>query len=1700
MLIFGLIFISIFKQFILPLLCLNSSRQIYSNSDVHTLETEVVAHLRDKVSEKFYTPACTPIDCVTQTLYYSLVTVDSDYSTPSVQLNTEFEDSKPETDPSNVDKELEEQDLLSRSFELIRAKSSSAEKRRTSFGHVRCKRVTSRAMSKTDEKTARPGPVYTSGVSSREHTTSDTSGVDVNESSTSSLTEPEIWDSTEHEDDEDCFDEKTLAGNDPPGPGDPLLLDPPTSQKPLDSNTLKFAPDTLKSAPGHYFPPSSVIPGVNEPASLSSTASSNFFIDASSLLDENECLLPKKDEVKGAFVGITNGDVGTFSTNGNPAFQIPGTHYFPPPSLVDGRDEPTSLTCYLEDPGSSQLADLKLGDTSQSNAVKEVRSEELTKLNGLGESHLSLTESTKSGKITSDNLNDTQFRQGETPNDPISPAKDVTMASKSIVEDKVLTLEDKDVEHVRNNPHVAEKEMELCKNKLDTDTKKAKTTKNNLNIPEKDVNIAEKDLGFRGNDDVCKTAVAPPVAARRTRVPTLYETVNHMLENVKPVNGNEFETFIIHEGIVGENGNLHRNVSVKTNSPLPSTAKPLPGISDASPTSPELCISSPSKTVVDEPSIFKERGENLNFNNIGTSVSVANDTKCLGSSVSNVVSEVTSPSRPINKVLNETKVVSSSHEKDTMYGLGDVLNRDKIEEIPTKVFNKTSDEFSTKLANDTHIIQDSSLGDPTLKTLQDASPSVTKVLETVAPVNVRNIPESGALTSLHDCSDIQSSSALDAPNNLNNTVKSETFGIANSANDPEFQTFVIDTSNFTRSVEDNTSSTPGLAMQQGEEPKTFIIDGNTTFNTNNVSVHSGDGNTSFNSNTAVHSADRNITSDTNTTFVHIGDGNTSFNTSATSKSKSDDRVTDANRTFDLVSEICKKKTSSRETLDLINETADLNATTNFDATEDINAATEFNAISTLNSSGDPFETRHLVPSYEKRGLTSNLRFDLIQDTVVSNGTGNLVVSAENTSQHVAQTSGTCGDNRNTVDNSNTKSTVDNRNGGNEASHELHVKVMTNENFGNGTNTTNEAQSDSQSTSGNFLGMTSEAQIRLDQTFAIGDKANETERTILSNGPESGTRSHNSSDLGTYQRLEQSNLNLGEPSVLSRSSELKLVKENFNEQLHQTMTISPNQSPIPETRVGLSNPTLVPGSRSPVPGSRSPLPGSRSPIPGNRSPVPEARAVHQTPVPAMRTSINSSVLLDSTPTLEPLKPVCTTTNPFHPLNPFIDYSHQASIISADSIEVQHAQDAISQHFYPNVSITTETTHRNVQTASCQSQLTQQVMGYSNDAAHSSEMQISRSFSSNPSVNQINTSFSSTNPFLNDIQNDVLTNGESTFVIPATEALVKPGAGLSEVNQILAGQNQFREVYSYQHPVEEAHLQQQNGWTHSNPTATTDSQVIFRRDVKKSKDSTNAKLYIQHSTPLSASVDNLLDMNYTPIKQDDVDGNFDLNVTQIKRLSCKLNDENLSKANEQLHLLLAGDTSAPSGKYSNYTDSLQNETNSHTLKPDNAALDVILSRGQNHHCEDFHSPDSLNADDEIRAQANIDEDNRSKNSSDIDCVPIVSGGSVLLDNEASPRRGSTSWTVAFNGGMSRSTNQSGTVDFANGTLSKSSSSLVKHGDSFSHNSKSCGFYIDLNEPSLVEVEKRAKSSTREGGEKKMFNMFIDISNSDSSDKER
>ncbi|KAI5729593.1 hypothetical protein M8J76_004347 [Diaphorina citri] len=304
------------------------------------------------------------------------------------------------------------------------------------------------------------------------------------------------------------------------------------------------------------------------------------------------------------------------------------------------------------------------------------------------------------------------------------------------------------------------------------------------------------------------------------------------------------------------------------------------------------------------------------------------------------------------------------------------------------------------------------------------------------------------------------------------------------------------------------------------------------------------------------------------------------------------------------------------------------------------------------------------------------------------------------------------------------------------------------------------------------------------------------------------------------------------------------------------------------------------------------------------------------------------------TTNPSIPV-NTTNPFLNLNPFIDYSEENSMMSADSMEAQH----VRLHFYTRVN-TAE---------------------------------------SNTVVN--NMSFSSTNPFLNDIEKDAQSS-DSTFVISTTQTNLQRA-----------------------------------------------SEVVY-------------------STPLSASVDNLFEMNCTPIKSEETN-TFDLNATQIKRLSCKLNDENLSKANEQLNLLLSD--SPPT----------QNES---TLCPN-----VILS--QRSTGDSFHSPDSLNADDEIKMHHNnIDEDNRSKNSSDIDCIPIVSGGT----------RQSTSWTLAFNE-----------------QTSKSSSSLIKHADSFSHNSKSCGFYIDLNEPAPRDDVKPKPSGD---AEKKIFNMFIDISNSDSSDKEK
>ncbi|KAL1456902.1 hypothetical protein WDU94_001589, partial [Cyamophila willieti] len=1056
-----------------------------------------------------------------------------------------------------------------------------------------------------------------------------------------------------------------------------------------------------------------------------------------------------------------------------------------------------------------------------------------------------------------------------------------------------------------------------------------------------------------------------------------------------------------------------------------------------------------------------------------------------------------------------------------------------------------------------------------------------------------------------------------------------------------------------------------------------------------------------------------------------------------------------NTTFDLVSEICKSETDLRETGDSMNESYKRHEISkektgpretldiiNDEMTHTAKAASR-ETLDLISETDDPFETRHIETSYEKRGLTSNLSFDLIQSSQPSRGHVN---SGKIDSSEGTQSPGD----------------LDMRNSEYEIQRQRNTNGLNEENSGIETWNYRNERAQGQQNNVDEENRRNYYQSDLDKN----SYGNETSRT-----------SAEQAQCVTASPYHETNQLLTElnPS-LSTSSDLKLVKETFNEQLHHSMTTSTHQTPMTSS-TNSNSMTISSTNHNPASETR-PKPGTspRTILTNENRPVPETRVrtnhnreydINQVPVAAMRTSMTNSGVFESTnlvttrvigmnpsvttsgsnivpnytdtgvplnytnsgvitsnttipnytnpsvPIGNPIPDPVASTNPF--LNPFIDYSEQNSMISADSIEVQrgmlgqqpfysqptpltgphgglagshqiqgnatqntstyqyiqsngqsnitsshliqgngiqnmstnyhnmqgngiysNGSTPLSDHMtqgntnsnmssshqahstQPMNDITYSTLAMGAMSSTPPSQYTQnvQVINHmspnlanhytqphvmsSSHTIHGTEgasaTKISRSFSAIPSVNQINTSFSSTNPFLNDIQNAtmvlsnasdiqnatmVLSNSndiqnttmvlnsnradnpiECTFVISDSNrindlgttthvSIINPQYGQQTVTaihgssindpygthaqvgstiteqkgQYSPSHNQVPDQYGQMETNHQPHdvmnqtrvidnrperlsdLEvQPNGLTDHQ---SVDSQVVYRREVKES--SNTAELYIQHSTPLSASVDNLLEVNYTPIKPDDSPGGtkFDLNATQIKRLSCKLNDENLSKANEQLNALLAGDTSSPP---ENYSDLLVDETNSKTLlsKPQvplESARPVDLNLSHQRACEDFHSPDSLNADDEIHikhAHAHIDEDNRSKTSSDIDCIPIVSGGVASV-----PRQPSTSWTVEFP--ISRSSNQSGDTSrhsprsgdhFADGTLSKSSTSLVKHGDSFSHNSKSCGFYIDLNEPCGVEEEDKGRNKP----EKKMFNMFIDISNSDSSDKER
>lgn len=1202
----------------------------------------------------------------------------------------------------NVDKELEEQDLLSRSFELIRTKKSAA--RRASSGNVN-KIVKPRVkMSKTADsgsKTRQTVPVYTTNnggvsISSREHTTSDTSGVDVNESSTSSLTEPEIWDSTEHEDNEDdfdYFDDQTLHANDPHLVGKSPLI---------------FSPDTLKPAPGsHYFPPSDPSDQGNEPTSLTSNASSNFFIDASSLLDENECLLKRKEQV---------------------------------PS---------------------------------------------------GENHPDILDSPKAGN------------------------------------------HETSVDHIQVSPRSIELSLKS-------------------GIPPSQVDFS-KDLNFAENEiNSPKTHLLQNSHETKTQKPKSQE-----LDSVPSREEASYQTFIINET---EDFTTSKQSEISPN---------------VSPDSTQLISSSPPQTFVKD-STFSPNEKVVHVTDIVHNVNNASDVKPIDdmSNKTHVVSAV--DKNIVKSPLDERPSAGGLNHNTTNHQIVDGFQKTIVNSSCEKLFNDLFN-VTANLPNDTNSKHD--------------LPEV--------PINVTYHKKPCSVKPDFDFFSETAALSANSSDHCASTVRDASELRSSVTEDIDFQTFVINESLDDMRENDAESS----SSAQTEEPKTFIIQ-------------------------------------------------------------------DTNRTFDLVSDLCvnKQKTSSRETLDLINETVNLGP-------EDLAPFLS-----------DPFETHHIVESYEKRALSSNQTFDLIQSSMVP-----------------------------------TKKITS------EDCFELNASRGIGISCENKSNIRKESIREEPPTPSrpdvNFVASPKETKsILSDQTFSF-DKTNGAvgSLTVYKND-----LTETSQNIGN----EKSNV----ITYFSKTNDSKSV----NNQLHPV--ISANQSSVPTC--------------------------------------------------------------DS-------KPV-NTTNPF--LNSFIDYSEQSSLISADSIDVQR---------HPGYSNT-------------------RGLSGSDHAPHNatthnaSVTKISTSFSTNPHVNQINTSFSSTNPFLNDIQNDAIdgvANADKMFVVasshpinmpttvnvlsyPKIEELQKPQSGIVEMQE---EQSNDLGMAAFVVQADDGSLGGEERQLNVLPNVQDINRdhVVYRRDVQKSNEH-----YIQHSTPLSASVDNLLEMNYTPIKQDE-NKTFDMNDTQIKRLSCQLNDENLTKANEQLNLLLSGDGHPSSNQYadSNYSDSLllQNETYSKTLCPSKTQvppLDLIPTRDKP--SEDFHSPDSLNPDDEIKSTHHIDEDNRSKNSSDIDCLPILSGGVSLKDIDvvpASPGRSiekqSTSWTVEFTGdrmhhSVTGTPRDSPSNHSAGGTprdtpLSKSSTSLVKHGDSFSHNNKSCGFYIDLNEPSPVPHEKQRTKSAGDS-EKKMFNIFIDISNSDSSDKEK
>uniref|UniRef100_A0A8D8YPA1 BTB/POZ domain-containing protein 8 n=1 Tax=Cacopsylla melanoneura TaxID=428564 RepID=A0A8D8YPA1_9HEMI len=1961
--------------------------KIYSNSKVRTLESQVVVHLQDKVTEKFYTPACTPIDCVTQTLYYSLVTVDSrEYtssppskhnnyssspannnnycSSPSnntpgsnktnlnsinefnkeldrfhqqhrLNLNStphelfdnvdkELEEqdllSRSYTNTNHVDRdELEEQDLLSRSFELIRKKrkksttaaaasvTTTHEKRRTttSFGHVRKVKpvvVVVSKMSKTSEDSSGAksrGPVYTSSntdsvytssntgsvyksreISSREHTTSDTSGVDVNESSTSSLTEPEIWDSTEHEDnDEDFFDEKTLHGN--------------------DGTPLRFTPDTLKSGPAsHYFPPtSSVLP--TEPTSLTSNASSNFFIDASSLLDENECLLSSRDVNK---------------IHEEPKRDVKNPNKFSEEPTQDVTKDPEEpIRDMRHDVGDVSAIDVQ---DKTPNRFSEEPMKDVNHFSGEAVTDVKIAnkfseESIRGVKqILEKPIRDTDVSHdvGVTVQDPTAHGSHYfppaslfdgrdEPASLGIYETQLENQHgsgkdsDKSVENYGkglNNPHRNLAEDKPLTNKHVTE---CHSTKDVLeNVPEKDTQ-PQPDSKVKAMS-VSTASLDQPFAAKRTMIANVN---NQTVEKDRAFQSNNGE-------FSGDQSYETFTVNVETKCEDLAMENIRPG----------------SKSVGDITSKHIYSLESQHQNAVQDS--------CKPSSNSTQIRR-TSSSPPQSFV----------HDNDP-------------------VLNKDDDHFSTKEMTKLNSTTNSVTNVPNVYIITTSSVNMNNVVRNSNDLckNDDHSASDDSKQELVECKTRPDTSPSNNPNqsasrelNVSNVSSNASHLIPDVTNDA-FQTFVINESLHISSSFQDISSHLSPEHQHQVEPKTFIIDSTNTHN-----------NRTFDLVSEIVKSDSRDTSD-------------SLNDSFSRQNEA------------IGNEISKRQTSSGELRGMIDD----------DTTHKVRTASKetLDLISETDAVGDPFETGHIESSYEKRGLVSNLSFDLIQTTQPSRDS---ITSRTRDSTNMRNSENET--NRNHLDKENSRT----------------------ETWENRIERTQSPQNDFD-----------KGNSRIDYRNDL-DKVNRGNETSRTSAEQAQTTTANPY---TYQLEQEAN-----PS-LSRSSELKLVKESFNEQLHHSMTSSTNQNPVPETRPkpATSPRTILTNEIN------KPVPETRTRTNHNREDY-----TSQCPVAAMRTSMTNSMTSLTTSTADPsdsnnshgirtsmnnstgiesssldstrvistnpdvttsgsnIVPNYTTndsvpmsnivtnfanpnsnftssnnytnsgvntmmsnssvphsnsvvsTNPF--LNPFIDYSEQNSMISADSIEVQRAVMG-QQQFYPQATPLTGNgihgtvgyhaqvnsnmatgntanyhTHVNVNSTMAGSHYiprndtlqntsinyqghengtqnmpanyhtegngkqtmspnyytqenhtqadvySQSVSGSTQTEGHgnisstystqypqtinpipsshynggndtqnmstthhshnmgtinthsannmspntvthytqpinvissshiihgtqeASATKISRSFSSNPNVNQINTSFSSTNPFLTDMQNEtmsssnaneiqnatmvlsnsndisnatmvlsntndipnatmVLSNSndipnatmvlsshgaanpaENTFIISdyngiygrgssitgqygqeavnaihAQSSIHKLESGISEthghygpshyqIESTFPGQYAHTEAHQPVDVLNQTHVIDNRSDDHSVGSRPLeahlngmvaqygiDSQVVYRRD-KVSQ--VSQELYIQHSTPLSASVDNLLDMNYTPIKPEETN-NFDLNVTQIKRLSCKLNDENLSKANEQLNALLAADTSAPNENYSAF---LVNETNSKTLvskhqAPLENARPVDLNISRQRACEDFHSPDSLNGDDEIKhAHAHIDEDNRSKTSSDIDAVQIVSEGVA-----SAPRQASTSWTVEFPIGRSR--NQSGDTSrhsprgdhFVDGTLSKSSTSLVKHGDSFSHNSKSCGFYIDLNEPCGMEEEEK----TRNKPEKKMFNMFIDISNSDSSDKER